>query len=1089
MPRFFRRSLLLVVLVGAWGLIGRFHPPLPLRLNEASAGQLARWSSHTEATSGSDHTPYDLSALRIFNKVVLYVKDQYVDPRRVKPKEMMVQALEYVEKTVPEVMVDGNADAGVLHVNVNGHQKDWDIHHVDSLWKMSFTMKDIMDFIAQNMRPIDDVRDVEYAAVNGMLSTLDPHTVLLRPEIYRQLQASTKGEFGGLGFVIQMKEGDLTVVKVLPKTPAYRAGIKKDDKIKKIGEESTVNMDLDDAVTKLRGPVDSQVTITIDRDGWDKPHAMTLARAQISLDSVLSKLLASNVGYVRLKGFQGNTTHDMQEAIAGLEQQAAASGGLKGIVLDLRGNPGGLLEQAVQVSDTFVNQGTIVSTVGYSDKMRDEKKAHDDDGDLKYPMAVLVNAGSASASEIVAGALKNLNRATIIGQQTFGKGSVQMLYDFPDNSALKLTIAKYLTPGDVSIQEVGIEPDIALMPTRVTQEALNVFAPRKSMGEADLSHHFGNGDSTKVAKSRDEVVGIQKPMEEVKYLKATEKPAPKVAEVDKDTKAKLEKEKKGKAKDTKAKSGSGSSDVLKDTSGTESDEGLYDQLDADVIDEVKEDFEIAFARDFVLHAPSSDRQQQLVQAKAWVEQRKDAETENINQAIAKLGIDWSAGPRPSGAELTATVSPPPDKKLVAGETFDLVVTAENHGTQPFHRLRAWSESDDPYFDRREFVFGEVKPGEKTSWKVPIKLPKDFTTRREDVTVKFYDDQGALPTSVVSELDLIELPRPAFAFNWQVVDACAECNGNGIADKGEQIQLLIDVTNVGKGKALDSFAQIRNAADSNIFIDQGRFKIGELDPGQTKTVKFVLDVKAGYSGDNFPLKLAIVDEPLEEISTEKITLPVGDGSVKVAEGKGLLRLADHGELVSAPTADAKPIFDLPKGGLLAETGIVNGFTRVEVAPGRFAFVAKDKAHDAKGKAGVKELSSTPFRQPPEISVNVDPSQGGVVAQGDKFTLSGVASDDKGLIDLYVLVNDQKVAFMTAPAGKSEPKMKFSTEFPLKEGNNYVMVVARETPEFVGKKMLVIRRRPAAIAQALEHEGLRAAVPSPMSPQDRPAELVH
>ncbi len=178
--------------------------------------------------------------------------------------------------------------------------------------------------------------------------------MLLKPEYYREMRLTTKGEFGGLGFVIQMKESNLTVVRVLPKTPAARAGIKKDDQIKKIGEESTVNMDLNEAVSKLRGPVDSRVTITVERKGQDKPMVLTLARATISIESVQSKLLAGNVGYIRLKNFQGNTTRDMQAALQKLAADAEAGGGLKGLVVDLRGNPGGLLEQAIQVSDLFL---------------------------------------------------------------------------------------------------------------------------------------------------------------------------------------------------------------------------------------------------------------------------------------------------------------------------------------------------------------------------------------------------------------------------------------------------------------------------------------------------------------------------------------------------------------------------------------------------------------------------------------------------------------------------------------------------------------------------------------------------------------
>src|SRR5262245_21601334 len=639
MPRLMRRSFLVLALLGAWALLARDHAPLPFTVGEAVAGPAARGEGSTDVVRNADRPPHDLSALKIFNKVVIYVKDAYVDPKRINPREMMVAALEQVERTVPDVMVEADKDRQKLHLNVNGKTRDFDISHVDSLWKMSFQMKDVFEFIGTNLRPSEDTRDVEYAAVNGMLSTLEPHSVLLKPEYYREMRLTTKGEFGGLGFVIQMKESNLTVVRVLPKTPASRAGIKKDDQIKKIGEESTINMDLNEAVSKLRGPVDSRVTITVERKGLDKPMVLTLARATISIESVQSKLLAGNVGYIRLKNFQGNTTRDMQTALGKLQGDAEATGGLKGLVLDLRGNPGGLLEQAIQVSDMFLSQGTIVSTVGLSDKLREEKRAHPDEGDNLYPVVVLVNAGSASASEIVAGALKNLNRAVIVGRQTFGKGSVQVLYEM-DDMALKLTIAKYLTPGDVSIQETGIVPDITLVPTRVTRERLDVFAPRKSLGEADLEHHFGNPTQQAVAKKREEVLNRQHTAEEVRYLKEDAK--------QKDASAKQQLVEEGRApKLSKNDKGAGKpkeKDPNLDIELPGTDHELDDQLDAESQYEVKEDFEVLFARDLLLSAPYVERERMLREGHRFIEQKKRQEDGRIDAAMEALGIDWSSGP-------------------------------------------------------------------------------------------------------------------------------------------------------------------------------------------------------------------------------------------------------------------------------------------------------------------------------------------------------------------------------------------------------------------------------------------------------------
>ncbi len=1073
--RIFRRTLLVAVLLGAWAVVGRDRAPLPVTFNEAVAGPAAG-PSHLEGVPEglrpADKSGHDLSALKIFNKVVLYVKDNYVDPKRIRPKEMLVQALESVERTVPDVMVEPDKDQDHVQLNVNGKVRDFDISHVDSLWKMSFTMKDIFDFVASNMRPVEDTREVEYAAINGMLSTLDPHSILLKPDQYREMRLTTKGEFGGLGFVIQMREGNLTVVRVLSQTPAFRAGIKRDDVIRKIGEESTVNMDLNEAVNKLRGPVGSKVTITVDRKG-DKPMVLSLARDMISIESVQSKLLSGNVGYVRLKNFQGNTTRDLQAALNKLSAESKATGGLKGLVLDLRGDPGGLLEQAIQVTDLFVSQGTIVTTVAQMERVREEKRAHADESDINVPLAVLVNTGSASASEIVAGALKNLNRATIIGQQTFGKGSVQVLYEFGsptgnpnDESALKLTIAKYLTPGDVSIQEVGIEPDIELIPTRVTADRVNVFAPRKTIGEADLEHHFGNPSSQAAATKREQVLGREKPLATVHYLKEDTRT--------KDAAARQQKLEEGKdpklsrTDKTLGKKKPGETEP-QDTEPGHIDEDLYDQLDADSQDEVKEDFEVLFARDFVLKAPASQRDRMLAIGKPFIQERMDKEQERINDAIAALGVDWSPGPTPKAPQLQAVLKPGPERRIQAGEKFDLELTVDNRGGEPIKRLRAWTESENPLLDRREFVFGALKPGEKRSWKVSVQIPKDMTSRRDDVTVKFLDDSGPLPETLVAELNFAELARPAFAIGWQIIDDCAACNGDGVTQRGESVQVLVDVTNIGPGKALDAFAQIKNGADQNVFIEKGRFRLGDLAPGETKTARFELEVKKGYVGETFPLKFAVGDLQLEEFATEKLQIPITDRPLAVEARKGFLRLEGGTAILARPDPQAGALYKVMKGGaVVPELARVNGTVKVELEKGRFAFVKSQDAHEVKsGKPSTpKDFQSIPFREPPQITINVEPEKGGVVASGERFTLTGTVSDPLGLLDMYVLVNDQKVYFSTVDANTPDPRhLKFTTDFALKEGENYVLVVARQTQDYASRKALVIRRRPAGVAQAL------------------------
>ncbi|MHB8878695.1 MAG: MXAN_5808 family serine peptidase, partial [Myxococcaceae bacterium] len=305
-----------------------------------------------------------------------------------------------------------------------------------------------------------------------------------------------------------------------------------------------------------------------------------------------------------------------------------------------------------------------------------------------------------------------------------------------------------------------------------------------------------------------------------------------------------------------------------------------------------------------------------------------------------------------------------------------------------------------------------------------------------------------------------------AFTWQVNDSCAACNGDGQAQRGEVVELLLDVTNVGKGKALDSFAQIKNAADQNIFIEKGRFKVGELAPGETRTARFRLEVKKGYKGEAFQLKLAIIDEPLEEFASEKLSIPVGEPGPVLEVRKGVVRVSEKAEVLGSVDPAGQPLARLPKGAVLTELGRAGGLVKVEWDKDRFAFVKASDAKETKGirAAPPKEIDRVVYREPPQITLSVDPAQGGTVADGDHFVLSGVVNNPKALLDVYVLVNDQKVFFKGAgPEAGDAPTLKFSANFALKEGSNHVLVVARESQDFASRKTLVIRRRPATVAQ--------------------------
>src|SRR5690606_16576285 len=381
------------------------------------------------------------------------------------PRQMFLSALDQVQKEVAQVIVLHEDKSPTVTVRVGTEESRFRVDNVQGPWDVAARLRDVFAFLQKHLRGTEvDLASIEYAACNGMLRTLDPHSVFLSPDAYREMNLSTSGHFGGLGIVISIRDQQLTIMRPMPGTPAGRAGLKRLDRITKINNESTLNMPLDDAVSRLRGKPGSKVTIWVHRDGpegWQGSRPFELVREEIQAQSVESRPLANGIGYVRIRQFQASTSDELDAELAALNKKER----LRGLVLDLRGNPGGLLEQAARVADRFLEDGVIVSTVGTAEG-RDEKRAVRRGTEPAYPLVVLVNEFSASASEIVAGALKSHERAIIVGQTTFGKGTVQLVFPrvTPENAALKLTIAQYLTPGDVSIQGVGVTPDIELDP-------------------------------------------------------------------------------------------------------------------------------------------------------------------------------------------------------------------------------------------------------------------------------------------------------------------------------------------------------------------------------------------------------------------------------------------------------------------------------------------------------------------------------------------------------------------------------------------------------------------------------------------------
>lgn len=976
------------------------------------------WPAVPAAQAKTDRSGlYDLSKARILARVVGHVRAHYVAPERISPRRMIVAALERVQGEVPEVRVAAVPPEGDLpravQVSVGDLTREFELERVTDLYELNWKLMEIFEFLERHLPPQVDLESLEYAAVNGLLSTLDPHTILLSPRVYRELQLSQKGRFGGLGISVGEVDGQLVIQQVMRDTPAAEAGLEVDDRIVQIGGESTIGMALDEAVNLLRGEPGSEVTLWIARTPGSEAKPVKIVRREIQLPSVEAEMLGDGIGWLYIRSFQENTDQDLLTALEDLER---TSGGLKGLVLDLRDNPGGLLDKAVKVSDAFLQSGTIVTTVRDAGRERDESHATLGDTRARLPLVVLVNRQSASASEIVAGALKRNDRALVIGQRTFGKGSVQVVYRI-DEAALKLTVAQYLTPGDVSIQGVGIVPDIDLVTLRLPDLKTRPATfdgridlrpiPESAGGEQSLSSHLSS-DRTR-----------------------EDKPSVILRLLD-DSRTPTHRQRKGQGR----------------------------TLDAAV----------RLAKDVLTLAPVVERKQALVQLASFFPRRQQEEDLRLQQALVPLEVDWREGNRPGTAKGTLEVTtrfvgvskgPDGEHQLKAGQPVSLEVTVKNTSKRPIPRLHAELESIVAGLQGRELVFGWLEAGARMTRTVTLTPPPGVFSVGDRMAVRLYSDGEVLVP--FAELLVAVEPRqtPAFAHSVAVLDDTTG-NGNGLVQRGERLVVDAWVTNVGAGPAESVLATLKNESGPDVFLHMGRQELGTIPPGESKRARFELEVKPTMKARLVELSLELVDTSTGlGTGPRPIELPIFPNELPPRTAKVGVAVFPNLQttLMSGASRDTRPIGDVQPAAVLDLVGEAGDWLAVlfvdpQSKTDRIGWVPRDRVRLADSGGNTKD-AVTPRDQHRPVIVTLDPIPSFI--SGPDLPLKGVArfaGDGSERRLIYIFRERDKVFFRSGEGedpgptgtpvrpGTGTPEIGFSTVIPLTPGRNELTIVARE-----------------------------------------------
>jgi carboxyl-terminal processing protease len=760
-------------------------------------------------------TAGDKSQSIITDSVLSIIQGYYVDPERVENRQIIERALAAIA-TSPRIKVGSSPGAVWLQVD-DGEKQFFPL-------KKSTNYVEVVDVLGAMARIIDDSGiELTYGEIpeknapgavtllNAVLAELDAHSALLGPEAYRELRQGTEGTFGGLGVLVGIRDHLLTVIKPLPHSPAQRAGIKRNDRILSIGGVFTYGFSLDDLVEYMRGEPGSRVHLSLLRPGASAPSDISLKREVIHVDSVTVKEINQqglNVLHLTIETFASRTAREVLTAIKKFKLKH--NGNLHGVILDLRANPGGLLDQAVQVADLFLESGVIVSTKGRHDEVETAGSGFDEVG---FPMAVLIDGDSASASEIVAGALQDHQRAIIVGQPSFGKGSVQTVFELPGERALKLTIARYYTPAGRTIQNVGILPDIWLQPVAKFDQNENLLGTGRYRNERFLKNHLDRSENisplVQHQPSRKSYYLIPSPPRD--DFEVLPRPQDREAEMA----LKIFDRIRGTYGDHLPKSGARASHWL----------GLVGPVIRDLT--ARNDKEVS----------------------AWL--------------MDKFKLRWSKPDHLSSAvapNLKLLLSGTNTSSVTPGDTVNIAWSVHNTEEIPVDRVSVFVRSEIAGIDTRETLIGEIPAKTTKKGVIQITVPPQFPTGQLALRIGVASDAwplGGVTSDFVVQVD--EKPTAQVSVAATLVD---DTSGHisGVLEPRESARIRLDVRNDGDIDAANLTVKLVNLSGSQLSVINDSVELEELASGDEKHVYFnVRAAKTMYSSElGFGVSIESID---------------------------------------------------------------------------------------------------------------------------------------------------------------------------------------------------------------------------------------